>query len=124
MKTSIYIDREDFKKVEEQEKFTWTIKIISSIGITTEELEIPENVEDLTVEFRKNMRGLLQKYDIKIVDEHDGNLKIYVEDNLIGEWHKPQYILRTDLSAIEPSKRLYTEMILDHWSVFDGENNE
>ena len=124
MKTSIYIDREDVRKTEEQEKFTWTINVISNIGITSDELEIPENVEELSVEFRKNMRALLQKFDVKIVDEHDGNIKIYVEDNLIAEWHKPQYILRTDLSAIEPSKRLFVEMITDHWSVFDGEDNE
>lgn len=123
MKNSIYIDREDVKSTEEQEKFSWIINTISNIGIA-EELEIPENVEDLSVEFRKNMRGLLQKFDIKIIDEHDGNVKIYVEDNLIGEWHKPQYILRTDLSAIEPSKKLFVEMVLDHWSVFDGEQNE
>ena len=119
MKNSIYIDREDVKSTEEQEKFSWIINTISNIGIV-EELQIPENVEDLSVEFRKNMRGLLQKFDIKIVDERDGNIKIYVEDNLIGEWHKPQYILHTDRSAIEPSKRLFVEMILDHWSVFDG----
>jgi len=49
----------------------------------------------------------------------DGGLKIYHEKDIIGEWFKCEYILKKDIGEIDPRKKLFFEMKVNFWSVFE-----
>ncbi len=78
--------------------------------------------QDLSVEDKIKLRGILSTYNIKTIDDSDGHLQMFVDGELIAEWHKPQYKMKRDLSEIDPGKKLYVEMHADYWSIFDEEN--
>lgn len=68
------------------------------------------------------MRSLLTTYAIQIIDDLDGHLKVYLENKLMAEWFKCTYKLKRDLNVIDPRKRVYIEMEVNCWSVFDQED--
>lgn len=65
------------------------------------------------------LRSVLSTYGIQIIDDNDGHLKIYLENECQGEFFKCSYKLKKDLRVIDPRKRLYLEMEIKCWSVFD-----
>lgn len=78
--------------------------------------------ETLSVDDKIQLRRILRTYSIKIIDHSDGQLQFYVENELVGEWNKPEYKMKRDLSELDPNKKLYLEMHVDYWSIFDEEN--
>jgi hypothetical protein len=75
----------------------------------------------LEVNEKIKLRQILNAYNIIIIDDLGGHLQMYVENDLIAEWKKCTYKLKTDLRQINPNKRLYLEMNIDAWSVFEKE---
>ncbi len=73
------------------------------MGVPIEELWQDES---LSVQEKIQLRGLLSAYSIKIIDDSDGQLQFYVENELVGEWKKPEYKMRRDLSEIDPNKKI------------------
>ena len=69
---------------------------------------------------RVKLRGILATYNIQVIDNLDGQMKIYLEKELIGEWLKCTYKLRKDPGAIDLKQRIYLEMHVECWSVFDA----
>jgi hypothetical protein len=63
-------------------------------------------------------------YHVDILDDGDRGVKIYVDNDVIAEWKKPKYILRTNPKARRPVDRLFYEMIISFWSMFEGDNDE
>lgn len=121
--TVIFLDREDQKQTEEEEANIFIRDILENIGIPDLDEIWPEPI--LTVQNKIELRKLLSKFNINIVDAGNKTFKIYVDKELIGEWNTPKYRLLQDLSQVDPKKKLYLEMTTDCWSVFDeGEKEE
>ena len=121
MEYSIYVNREDVSKVEEEELNNFIYAIISEIGIEID--EIWEEGKPLDVETKVKLRKLLATYDIDIIHDGDRGYKIYFEDTIVGEWFKPRVILKKDLKARRASQRVFYEIILCFSSPFeDGED--
>ena len=117
---SIYLDREDAKSVEEEERNLFLKETLSKIGVPLEEVW-PDIL--LTVEQKIKLRSLLGKLDIEIVEDGDRGYEIYHQNTSLAKWNKPKFLLRKDNKAKSLNKRLYFEMITNTWSVFEGEEN-
>lgn len=121
MQTIVFVDRDDYKKVEEEEQNKFIFYVLESMGVPTDEW--PEGFE-FSVQDRINMRAVLNKYGVSIIDDRDGGIKIYVDKEVVAEWKKCTYNLREDKSELEHSKRLFYEMHIDCWSLFDEDVEE
>lgn len=121
MKYTILLSKdEDTRKVEDEEKSKLIRNILEQMGLPVDEFWV--NTERaLTVEEKIKLREILHAYNVIIIDNLDGHMQIYVENDLVAEWQKPYYKLKTDLRQINPYKRTYLEMNVDFWSVFDQE---
>ncbi len=114
---------EDTKAVEGQEQSRFIKSIL-------EALEVPiefEPDELLSVENHQRLRKAFKEFNIHIIDDMDGGVKISIGDGLIAEWYKSTYKLKKDLSQRDPRDRLYLEMAVNFWSIFeepDGEESE
>ena len=65
------------------------------------------------------LRGVLATYGLQVIDDLDGHMQVYLENELIAEWFKCTYKLKRDLRVTDPRKRVYLEMQVNCWSVFD-----
>lgn len=118
MYKSIYLDREDAKVVEEEECNSFVKSILEQIGVPLNEIW-PDIL--LTVEQKIKLRDLLSKLEIEIIYDGDRGCEIYHQDNKLAQWFKPKFILKEDKQARNPNKRLFYEMVINTWSVFDTE---
>jgi hypothetical protein len=116
MLRSIYLDRDDAKIVEEEERNLFIKSVLKEIGVPLEEVW-PDI--SLTVEQKIRLRILLNKLEIEIIDDGDRGYEIYHNDIKLGKWIKPKFILREDNKARSLSKRLFFEMVTNTWSVFE-----
>lgn len=118
MKATILLNHnENTAKVEEEEKTRYLRNILEQIGIPI--LEFWENDGPLSVEQRMKLRGILRTYGIQVIDDLDGHMQIYVDDELVAEWFKCRYKLKRDLRERDPRKQLYLEMEVNCWSLFE-----
>jgi len=111
---------ENTRKVEEEEKNRFLYSLLEQMGIPVNEFW-DGNVE-LSVNQRIKLRSLLATYNIQVIDDLDGHMQVYVENDLVGEWHKCNYTLKKDLRQLDPKKRLYLEMAINYWSIFEEES--
>lgn len=70
------------------------------------------------------LRGILSTYGIQVIDNLDGHMQIYLENELMAEWLKCTYKLKKDLRVIDPRQRIYLEMEINCWSVFDPKEEQ
>ena len=70
------------------------------------------------------LRGILTTYNIQVIDDLDGHMQIYLEDELMAEWFKCTYKLKKDLRVTDPRQRMYLEMEINCWSVFDSQEEK
>jgi hypothetical protein len=70
------------------------------------------------------MRGILTTYGLQVIDDLDGHMQVYLENELVAEWFKCTYKLKRDLRVIDPRKRVYIEMEVNCWSAFDDTQEE
>ena len=125
MQTSILIDREDIRKVESEEQYNFVQTILTKMQIPLDGC-FPESndVQDFTPEYKIALRAVLNKFDVLVIDDRDGGIKIYVEEELVAEWKKCRYELREDLSTVDPRKRIYAVMYIDYWTMFEDHESE
>lgn len=121
----IQADREDIRTVEKESQNLFIFDILAMCGIPEEQL-VPcfPGVDGMSIAQRMALRKLCSQYDVFIVDDFDGGVKIYVNDDIIAEWKKPHYVMRTDPTAKEKSKRIYVEIHCSWWSLFEEQNDQ
>ena len=126
MKTSILLNyNENFKKIEDEEKLVFLFDLLNKIGVPIDGIELPENLS-LSVENKIKLRSLLTTYGIQVIDNRDGSMQIFIDNQLVADWHKPIYKLKKDLSQLDRKKQLYVEMTIEYNSLFESsiDNNE
>lgn len=120
MNQIILCDRDNYKQVETEARTNYIRNVIVEMGVPVEELWEEDKFEFSTEE-KINLRILLSKFNILILDDGDGNHKIYVDQELVSEWKKPRYEFHTDLSQVDPSKKIYVKVFVDYWDMFEKE---
>jgi|ERR1700722_13792496 len=109
------------KETEAQEQARFVKAVLEAHGVPIENWNPDEPFSvDEKIKFRKS----LDAFNIHVVDNQDGGLKIYANNELIGEWKKAKYKLKEDLLQVDPGKRLYYEMHVNFWSIFEGNDGE
>jgi hypothetical protein len=121
MYRSVYLDREDAKSVEEEERNLFLKGVLEKVGVPLNDVW-PDIL--LTVEQKRRLRDLLCKLEIEIIDNGDRGYEIYHQNTQLAKWHKPKFILREDKRARSQSKKLFFEMLVKTESVFDTEDEE
>lgn len=129
MKVTILLDyNENLKKVEEEEKSRFLRSLLQQFFDNTEiaaEIDaIWETDGPLTPVQKVKMRGLLTTYNIQVIDDNDGHLQVFVDNELVAEWRKCTYKLKKELHQIDPKKKMYLEMAINCWSVFDSQSEQ
>lgn len=124
MKGTILLNHyENTKQVEEEEKRRFLRSLLEQMGIPSDQLEFWSSDDPLTVEQRMQLRKVLSSYNIQVIDDPD-DMSIYVEGQRVASWSKPHYILKKDTSQLDPKKRLYLEMLIECWSLFEETESE
>jgi len=130
-----WADRDNFREVEEEWKYEWVFYVLSNVGLTEEVLMdcFPEGgFENFGIDHRQKLREHCDDYNITIVDDRDGGLKIYVrisydgkeEQVLIAEWKKCLFNLKEDREEVNPSKKLYIEIVANPWATFEEQDED
>lgn len=124
MKGTILLNHnENTNQIEEEEKSRFLREILIQCFENTEVGPQIENIWAtdgfLSVDQKVKMRSILTTYSIQVIDDLDGHMQIFLEDELIGEWFKCTYKLKRDLRVTDPRKRIYLEMEVNCWSRFD-----
>lgn len=116
MRYTILLNKnENTRNIEAQEQSRFVKSILEAL-----EVPIAWNPEEpLSIDSKIELRKSLATYNINIINDIDGGMKVYVHDDLIGEWKKATYKLKKDPSQIDPSKRLYLEMTVNFWTTFE-----
>jgi hypothetical protein len=118
MKGTILLNyNENTKRIEDEEKLRFLRNIIEQMGVPIQDFWANDN--PLTIEQRIKLRELLTSYSIQVIDDLDGLMQIFVEGELVAEWHKCTYKLKRDFSQLDPRKQFYLEMTIDYWSLFE-----
>lgn len=107
------------RAIEEEEKTRFMRSILEIMGVPIDDFWAPEEI--LSIDERIKLRGILSAYNIQVIDDFDGGLQMYVDNQKIAEWKKCEYKLKRDLSELDPTKQLYLEMQVDFWSIFEEE---
>ena len=108
---------ENTKLVEEEEKNRFLFSLLIEMGIDLGDLLNANLI--LNIEDKIKLRNLLSAYNVRVIDDLDGHMQVYVDNEIIGEWHKCEYKLKTDLAELDPKKKLYLEMSINYWSIFE-----
>lgn len=124
MKGTILLNyNEDTRQVEDEEKARFLRLILEqcfeNTDVATQIQTIWSSDGPLPASQKVKLRGILATYGIQVIDDFDGHMQIYLENELIAEWFKCTYKLKRDLRVIDPRKRIYLEMEVNCWSVFD-----
>jgi len=120
MEYKVLLDKKsNFREAGTEEQSQFILSIIEALDIPFEW----DSSTTFTIMDKLRLKKLCNQYNISIIDDTDGNAKIYLEGQVIAEWHKPSFILREDLGQIDPKKRLYIEMKCSFSSMFEENNN-
>jgi hypothetical protein len=109
----------NIREVEAEEQTRFVISIV-------EALEVPfewDSNEPFSILDKIRLRKVLSQYNVSIIDDMEGGVKIFLEREKIAEWKKPLYILKEDPSQIDSKKRLYIEMKCSFTSIFEEEKS-
>lgn len=129
MRGTILLNRsEDTHKVEEEEKARFLLGVLRQCFENTDVAEqicsIWNTDGPLPPDKKVKLRGVLSTYGIQVIDNSDGHMQIYLENELVGEWLKSTYKLRQDIRVMDPRQRIYLEMTINCWSVFDQQEEQ
>jgi hypothetical protein len=113
---------ENTGQVEEEEKTRFVRSLLDQMGVPIQEFWTSDG--PLAPQQKIKLRGILATYNIQVIDDLDGHLQMYVEGELIGEWHKCTYKLKRDLRQLDPRKQFYLEMEVNCWSLFEENETE
>lgn len=97
----------DKTAVEGEEKAKFILSILEALDV---EIDFWSPIEPLSIENKIKLRQILNDLGLIILENVDGSIEVYFEQKLIGEWRQPFYVLKKDLTKIDPKKKLYLEM--------------
>lgn len=121
MEYKVLLDKsENIREVEAEEQTRFVISIV-------EALEVPfewNSNEPFTMFDKVRLRKVLGQYNVSVIDDMSGGVKVYLEREKIAEFFKPTYILKEDPSQIDPKKRLFIEMKCAFTSIYNKENQD
>lgn len=107
----------NFREVASEEQTKFILSIVEALGIPFEwDSNVPFGVLE-TIRLRKT----LNQYNVGVIDDMEGGTKIYLDNKLVAEWKKTSYMLKEDISQIDPKKKLYIEMKCSFQSMFEEE---
>jgi len=116
---SILVDVDSLKSVEEEEMN----KFVKSFLLSMDLPNIEEIWPDICLKSAKEklkLRSMLSKYEIEVISDGDRGIKIYLKDELIAEWFKPNVILKKELHATKKLKdQYYYELKIKSSSIFE-----
>ena len=120
MHYTILLDRDEkTKEIEAQEQARFIKSILEAL-----EIPLEWNIDEpFTIDSKIQFRKALSEYKIHIANDMDGGIKIFVADEVVAEWKKAKYVLKTDRSQVDPNKQLFLEMQVSVWSIFDTSND-
>ncbi len=121
MKFSIYIDREDYKFVEIEEQNRFIRDILENMDVPLDECW-PDDEYKVSTQDKIKFRHVLNMFDINIINDKDGGIKIYVGQELVAEWKKSTFEYKVDHGEINPAKKIFYQMNIECWSLFDEDN--
>lgn len=131
-KKQILSNHDEWKVIIEQQKSEFVFWILESMGLPQDDLSKCFTLENgtvtneaVTVQHRIELKKLCSRYEIDIIDDMDGGVKIYINnESLVAEWKKPSIRLRHDHNRINPAERLYMEINIDWWTIFEGSDDK
>ncbi len=91
--------------------------LLDQMGVPVSEFWTSDGL--LSIDQKIKLRETLLTYNIQVIDDLDGHMQIFVEDQLVGEWQKCTYKLKRDLRQLDPKKQLFVEMEISFWSLFE-----
>lgn len=107
MEYTILLDKSAVvREIEAEEQTRFVISIV-------EALEVPfewNSNEAFSIFDKVRLRKVLGQYNVAVIDDMEGGVKVFLEREKIAEWKKPTYVLKEDPSQIDPKKKLYIEM--------------
>lgn len=119
MKGTILLSHnENTHQIEQEEKNRFLRDLLEQMGVPVD-VFWTNGETSLSVEQRVKLRGILIAYSIQVLDDSDGSMEVFVENELIAKWNKCAYKLKRDPGQRDPRKQLYLEMEVNCWSVFD-----
>jgi hypothetical protein len=129
MRGTILLDyNENTHQVEEEEKARYLRSILEQCFAETEAgtriQTIWEADGPLSVHRKVKLRGILATYGIQVMDDQDGHMEIFLDGQLVAEWKKCLYKLKKSPQVRDPRHRIYLEMEVNCWSVFDSPEEE
>jgi hypothetical protein len=119
-KYEVLCNRNDFRQTESELKSQFIRETLIQMGVDLDEVW-PEDTIDLSIDQKIKLRNILTKLDLDIIDDRDGGVIIYHEKQPIAEWKKCRFDLQTDLSELDPARRVYIKIHVDNWSAFEIE---
>lgn len=121
MKYTILLSKnEDTKAVEGQEQSRFIKSVLEALDIPIE--YDPDQL--LSIADHQRLRQSFKEFNIHIIDDVDGGVRITIGDDLIAEWYKSTYKLKQDPSQRDPRERIYLEMSINFWSIFEESDEE
>jgi len=122
---TIFADREDAHTVVEGVRFSWLRFVLESTGMNLEGC-FPDNDDpnSMTIAQKAQLREILKQNKILLLDDHDGGVRLYIDEDLIAEWRKPRYRLNIDHRKLDPKKKSFASIDIEYWSVFDEQETQ
>jgi hypothetical protein len=120
--TILLNSNENTRQVEHEERENFIRSVLGEMGLPLE--DVYEDDGSLSLDGKVRLRSLLGQYGVQVIDNRDGEVKIYADRELVAIWNKPKYSLRKDLLELDPTKKLFLEMRINSWSVFEETTSE
>ena len=102
---------EDTRQVEDEEKARFLRDFLercfdSSPEVAEQIATIWSIDGPLSAPQKVKLRNILTTYNISVIDDLDGNLKIFLENEPVAEWHKPSYKLKKELQIMDHTENI------------------
>jgi hypothetical protein len=108
MKITMLTDCNNYLDIIEESKKEWIDKILSALGIDLDEL--------YSLDASEQVQALLEIYKIEIITyPRLSAVKIYYDDEPVGEWAGPEFLLKRE------SGDKYYEITVETWAFTDEE---
>jgi hypothetical protein len=124
MKSVFRIDAYDnAKDIEERERSRFVRTVFTQyIKIPPAKLkDLWDESGTLPIDSKIKLRSILKAYNITIVEAPNGNMKIYLQQQVVAEWLPCTYTLKVDYKSLDPKNRHFTEMTCTTSSIYEDQ---